>query len=50
MKQALKKSVYAVFDIGKTNKKLILFDEDQQIIDEDANLSAQRSATPIRFP
>jgi L-fuculokinase len=29
-----KKSIYAVFDIGKTNKKLILFDEDRQIIDE----------------
>jgi L-fuculokinase len=30
----MKKSIYAVFDIGKTNKKLILFDEDRQIIDE----------------
>jgi sugar (pentulose or hexulose) kinase len=31
---ATKKPVYAVFDIGKTNKKLILFDEERQIIDE----------------
>jgi L-fuculokinase len=31
---ASKKSVYAVFDVGKTNKKLILFDEERQIIDE----------------
>jgi L-fuculokinase len=31
---APKKSIYAVFDIGKTNKKLILFDEERQIIDE----------------
>lgn len=29
-----KKSIYAVFDIGKTNKKLILFDEDRQILSE----------------
>ncbi|WP_165699434.1 FGGY family carbohydrate kinase [Hymenobacter jejuensis] len=29
-----KKSIYAVFDIGQTNKKLILFDENRQIIDE----------------
>jgi L-fuculokinase len=34
MKKGMKKSIYAVFDIGKTNKKLILFDEEQQIIDE----------------
>ncbi|KAA9331674.1 carbohydrate kinase [Hymenobacter busanensis] len=30
----MKKSIYAVFDVGKTNKKLILFDEDRQIIEE----------------
>jgi L-fuculokinase len=30
----MKKSIYAVFDVGKTNKKVILFDEDRQIIDE----------------
>ena len=29
-----KKSIYAVFDVGKTNKKVILFDEDRQIIEE----------------
>jgi L-fuculokinase len=29
-----KKPIYAVFDIGKTNKKLILFDEERQIISE----------------
>lgn len=29
-----KKPIYAVFDIGKTNKKLILFDENRQIISE----------------
>ncbi|GAB3586620.1 FGGY family carbohydrate kinase [Hymenobacter daeguensis] len=29
-----KKPVYAVFDIGKTNKKLIIFDEDRQIVSE----------------
>ncbi|UOG73269.1 FGGY family carbohydrate kinase [Hymenobacter tibetensis] len=34
----MKKSVYAVFDIGKTNKKLILFDEDRQIIDENQHI------------
>ncbi|GAB3726256.1 FGGY-family carbohydrate kinase [Hymenobacter agri] len=35
MKNALKKKpIYAVFDIGKTNKKLILFDEERQIISE----------------
>ncbi|WP_310391834.1 FGGY family carbohydrate kinase [Hymenobacter sp.] len=30
----MKKPVYAVFDVGKTNKKVILFDENRQIIDE----------------
>ncbi|MBC6607610.1 carbohydrate kinase [Hymenobacter sp. BT188] len=30
----MKKSIYAVFDVGKTNKKVLLFDEDRQIIDE----------------
>ncbi|KUG09139.1 FGGY-family carbohydrate kinase [Solirubrum puertoriconensis] len=30
----MKKTIYAVFDVGKTNKKLILFDEDRQIIEE----------------
>lgn len=35
MEKAIKKKpVYAVFDIGKTNKKLIIFDEDRQIISE----------------
>lgn len=35
MEKALKKKpIYVVFDIGKTNKKLILFDEDRQIISE----------------
>jgi len=29
-----KKAIYAVFDVGKTNKKVILFDEGRQIIDE----------------
>lgn len=29
-----KKPIYAVFDIGMTNKKLILFDEDRQILSE----------------
>ena len=38
MKKPIKKTVYAVFDIGKTNKKLILFDEDQQIIDEEQHV------------
>ncbi|UOR06148.1 FGGY family carbohydrate kinase [Hymenobacter aerilatus] len=30
----MKKPIYAVFDVGKTNKKVILFDEARQIIDE----------------
>ncbi|OON66501.1 FGGY-family carbohydrate kinase [Hymenobacter sp. CRA2] len=30
----MKKTIYAVFDVGKTNKKVILFDEDRQIIEE----------------
>ncbi|TGD80723.1 FGGY-family carbohydrate kinase [Hymenobacter wooponensis] len=30
----MKKSIYAVFDVGKTNKKVILFDEERRIIDE----------------
>lgn len=35
MEKALKKkSIYAVFDLGRTNKKLILFDEERQIISE----------------
>lgn len=38
MMQTLKKPVYAIFDIGKTNKKLLLFDEDQQIIDEELHV------------
>ena len=38
MIQTMKKSVYAFFDIGKTNKKLILFDENQQIIDEELHI------------
>jgi L-fuculokinase len=38
MSQPMKKSIYAVFDIGKTNKKLILFDEDRQIIDEELHV------------
>ena len=38
MNPSVKKTVYAVFDIGKTNKKLILFDEDQQIINEELHI------------
>jgi L-fuculokinase len=35
MEKAIKKKpVYAVFDIGRTNKKLIIFDENRQIISE----------------
>jgi sugar (pentulose or hexulose) kinase len=35
MEKAIKKKpVYAMFDIGRTNKKLIIFDEDRQIISE----------------
>ena len=35
MEKAIKKKpVYAVFDIGRTNKKLIIFDEDRRIISE----------------
>jgi L-fuculokinase len=35
MEKAIKKKpIYAVFDIGKTNKKLIIFDEDRQIVSE----------------
>ncbi|MDO7846249.1 FGGY family carbohydrate kinase [Hymenobacter sp. M29] len=35
MEKAIKKKpIYAVFDIGKTNKKLILFDEDRQMVSE----------------
>ncbi|MGI4884044.1 MAG: FGGY-family carbohydrate kinase [Janthinobacterium lividum] len=30
----MKKGVYAVFDVGKTNKKLLLFDEDRRLLDE----------------
>lgn len=30
----MKKPIYAVFDVGKTNKKVILFDEERQIIEE----------------
>ena len=30
----MKKPVYAVFDVGKTNKKLLVFDEHHQLVDE----------------
>lgn len=30
----MKKRIYAVFDMGKTNKKVILFDENGQVLDE----------------
>lgn len=37
----MKKAVYAVFDIGKTNKKLLLFDEDQQVLEERQEVFAE---------
>ncbi len=30
----MKKPVYAIFDVGKTNKKVLLFDEQHQLLDE----------------
>jgi sugar (pentulose or hexulose) kinase len=30
----MKKPVYAIFDVGKTNKKLLLFDEQHQLVEE----------------
>ena len=30
----MKKPVYAIFDVGKTNKKLLLFDEHRQLLEE----------------
>ncbi len=30
----MKKPIYAVFDVGKTNKKVLLFDENRQLLEE----------------
>ena len=30
----MKKPVYAIFDVGKTNKKLLVFDEQHQLLEE----------------
>ncbi|AMJ64206.1 FGGY-family carbohydrate kinase [Hymenobacter sp. PAMC 26628] len=30
----MKKAIYAIFDVGKTNKKLLLFDEQHHLLDE----------------
>lgn len=37
----MKKKVYAIFDIGKTNKKLLLFDENQRVIEEKQEVYAE---------
>ena len=37
----MKKKIYAIFDIGKTNKKLLLFDENQQVIEEQQEVYAE---------
>ena len=37
----LKKNIYVIFDIGKTNKKCLLFDENNQLIEEQQEVYAE---------
>ncbi len=37
----MKKNIYVIFDIGKTNKKCLLFDENNQLIEEQQEVYAE---------